>query len=145
MSFTQLGNVSAIVFSLSPSSRTLDFVPFWTSNFHHLRPSDVVHKSLTLCSLLKISSLFTLDKFYLCIEVCSFLCHVHSAGKPIQCVSADSLVAQMVKSLPAIWETWVQLLGQEDPLERDMATHSGVLAWRIPWVEESGRLRSRES
>ena len=51
----------------------------------------------------------------------------------------------MVKNLPAIWETWVQLLGQEDPLERDMATHSGVLAWRIPWVEESGRLRSRES
>ena len=43
-----------------------------------------------------------------------------------------SLVAQMVKNLPALWETWVGSLGQEDPLEKGMATHSGILAWRIP-------------
>ena len=43
-----------------------------------------------------------------------------------------SLVAQMVKNLPAVWETWVQSLGWEDPLEDDMATHSSILAWRIP-------------
>ena len=43
-----------------------------------------------------------------------------------------SLVAQMVKNLPAMWETWVQSLGWEDPLEEDMATHSSILAWRIP-------------
>ena len=46
----------------------------------------------------------------------------------------------MVKSLSAVWETWVQSLCQEDPLEREMATHSGILAWRNPWTEEPGRL-----
>ena len=48
------------------------------------------------------------------------------------------MVAQMVKNLPAVQETWVQSLGQEDTLEKDMATHSSILAWRIPWTEEPG-------
>ena len=52
---------------------------------------------------------------------------------PLQ-YSWTSLVAQMVKNLPAMWETWVQSLGWEDPLEEDMATHSSILAWRIPMV-----------
>ena len=52
------------------------------------------------------------------------------------------LVAQMVKNLPAMQETWVQSLDQEDPLEKGMATHSNILAWRIPWTEEAGRLQS---
>ena len=47
----------------------------------------------------------------------------------------------MVKNLPAMWETWVQSLGQEDPLEKAMATHSSILAWRIPWTEEPGGLQ----
>ena len=51
-----------------------------------------------------------------------------------------SLVAQMVKRLPAVWETWVRSLGREDPLEKEMATHSSTLAWKIPWMEEPGRL-----
>jgi len=51
-----------------------------------------------------------------------------------------SLVAQMVKNLPAMQETRVQSLGGEDPLEKGMATHSSILAWRIPWTEEPGRL-----
>ena len=54
------------------------------------------------------------------------------------------LVAQMVKNLRAVQETWVQALGQEDPLEKGMATHSSILAWRIPWTEEDG-LQSMES
>ena len=45
-------------------------------------------------------------------------------------------------SLPAVWETWVRYLGQEDPLEKGMATHSSILAWRIPWTEEPGGLQS---
>ena len=45
-----------------------------------------------------------------------------------------SLVAQLVKNLPAIWETWVQSLGWEDPLEKGTTTHSNILAWRIPWT-----------
>ena len=50
--------------------------------------------------------------------------------------------AQLVKNLPATQETWVRSLGRDDPLEKEMATHSSVLAWRIPWTEESGRLQS---
>ena len=53
-----------------------------------------------------------------------------------------TLVAQRLKCLPAMWETWVQSLGQEDPLEKEMATHSSILAWRIPWMEELGGLQS---
>ena len=56
-----------------------------------------------------------------------------------------SLVAQMVKNLPAMQETGVQSLGQEDPLEKGMAIHSRILAWRIPWTEEPGRLQSMGS
>ena len=56
-----------------------------------------------------------------------------------------SLVAQMVKCLPAMWENWVWSLGQEDPLEKELATHSNTLAWKIPWMEEPGRLQSRGS
>ena len=48
----------------------------------------------------------------------------------------------MVKNLPAMQETWVQSLGWEDPLEKGMATHSSILAWRIPWTKEPGRLKS---
>ena len=51
-----------------------------------------------------------------------------------------SLVAQTVKRLPAVQETWVRSLGWEDPLEKEMATHSGTLAWKIPWTEEPGWL-----
>ena len=56
-----------------------------------------------------------------------------------------SLVAQMVKHLPTMPETWVQSLGQEDPLEKEMATHSSTLAWKIPWTEKPGRLQSMGS
>ena len=53
-----------------------------------------------------------------------------------------SPVAQTVKSLPAVQETQVLSLGQEDPLEKEIATHSNTLAWKIPWVEDPGRLQS---
>ena len=52
------------------------------------------------------------------------------------------LVAQTIKHLPAIWENWVRSLGREDPLEKEMATHSSTLVWEIPWTEEPGRLQS---
>ena len=54
-----------------------------------------------------------------------------------------SLVAQMVKHLPTVRETWVRSLGWEDPLEKEVATHSSTLAWKIPWTEERSRLQSR--
>ena len=56
-----------------------------------------------------------------------------------------SLVAQMVKHLPAMQETRVQSLGWEDPLEKEMAPHPSILAWKIPWLEEPGRLQSMGS
>ena len=56
-----------------------------------------------------------------------------------------SLVAHLVKNPPAMWETWVWFLSGEDPLEKGMATHSSILAWRIPWTEEPGRLQSMGS
>ena len=51
-------------------------------------------------------------------------------------------MVQRLKRLPAMWETWVLSLGREDPLEKEMATHSSILAWRIPWMEELGGLQS---
>ena len=57
-------------------------------------------------------------------------------------MTVASLVAQRLKRLPALQETWVQSLGWEDPLEKKMATDSSILAWRIPWTEEPGGLQS---
>ena len=59
----------------------------------------------------------------------------------VLCLLWASLVAQRLK----LWETWVRSLGREDPLEKEMATHSRILAWRIPWAEESGGLQSMGS
>ena len=56
-----------------------------------------------------------------------------------------SRVAQSMKNLPAMPETWVQFLGQEDPLEKEMANHPRILVWRIPWTEKPGRLQSMGS
>ena len=53
-----------------------------------------------------------------------------------------SFIAQSVKNPPAMQETWVRFLGQEDPLEKEMATYFSILAWRIPWTEDPGRLQS---
>ena len=65
-------------------------------------------------------------------------------GYPLQ-YSWATLVTQIVKNLPAMWETWVQSLGWEDPREKEMATHSSILARRIPWTEEPGGLQSTGS
>ena len=54
-------------------------------------------------------------------------------------------MAQMVKNQPTVWETWILSLGQEDPLEKEMAKYSSTLVWKIPWIEEHGRLQSMGS
>ena len=85
--------------------------------------------------------------------------HSESPGKPQQKSSKQnlthlkdhipwsrtSLVAQTVKHLPTMWEIWVWSLGWEDPLDKEMATHSSTLAWKMPWMEEPGRLQSMGS
>ena len=82
------------------------------------------------------------------LEFSCFFCDPVDVGNMISGSSAfsgASLVAQRVKHLPAMWETWVRSLGREDPLEKEMATHSGILAWRIQWTEEPGGLQSMGS
>ena len=72
------------------------------------------------------------------------LCPLHlpaCASLPLTLFSSYSLVAQMVKNLPAMWKICIRYLGQEGPLEKGMATHSSILAWRIPWTEEPGELQ----
>ena len=66
-------------------------------------------------------------------------------GQPFIPYQEASPVAQRVKNLPAMQETWVRFLGWEDPLEKEMATHSSIVAWKIPWTEESGGLQSMGS
>ena len=66
-------------------------------------------------------------------------------GNQTHCCDSVHKCLIMVKNLPAVQETWVQSLGQEDPLEKGKATHSSITAWRIPWREESGRLQSMGS
>ena len=64
--------------------------------------------------------------------------------KGIHLLNKTPIVAQMVKRLPTMRETWVQFLGGEDLLEKEMATHSSILAWEIPWTEEPGALQSMD-
>ena len=66
--------------------------------------------------------------------------HGEGIGYPFQ-YSWASLLAQMVKNPPAVWETWVESLGWEDHVEETMATHSNILAWRLPWIEVPGGLK----
>ena len=76
-------------------------------------------------------------QFYLIAGSCRKHCASYSALLRLK-------VTQMIRNLPAMQETRVQSLGREDPLEKGMATHSSILAWRIPWTEEPGRLQSME-
>ena len=66
-------------------------------------------------------------------------------GYPHKKINSYSLVAHMLKNLPTVWETQVQSLSWEDPLEEGIATHSSILAWRVPWTEEPGGLQSMGS
>ena len=65
--------------------------------------------------------------------------HLHNENQFVLSLHFTSLVAQTVKHLPTMWETRVQFLGQEDLLEKKMATHSSIFVWKIPWTEEPGR------
>ena len=76
------------------------------------------------------------------INLCPASFHISRPNLPVTPgVSWASLVAQMVKGLSAMQETWVQSLGWEDPLEKEMSAHSSIIAWKIPWTDETGRLQ----
>ena len=87
-----------------------------------------------------LTSSHLLSGCFLLLSCMSYLCMLLLFFWP-HCVACVSLVAQLVKNLPAMWETWVQSLGWEDPLEKGMATHSSILACRIPWTVWSMGLR----
>ena len=74
----------------------------------------------------------------------AFKC-IQTLHSNLQIIQYDSLVVQMVKNLPVVQETWLRSLGQKDPLKKELATHSSILTWRIPWTEEPGGLQSMES
>ena len=71
--------------------------------------------------------------------------YIYTYSATFVCVYRTSLVAQTAKRLSTMWETRVQSLGWEDPLEKELAIHSGTVAWKIPWTEEPGRLQSMGS
>ena len=89
---------------------------------------------------------------YIEIHVCIYSCtqkgvYIYSSfhvnkyrPKSSMLLATYSLIAQLVKNLPVMQETWVRFLGWEDPLEKEVAPHSSILAWRVPWTEEPGRL-----
>ena len=107
----------------------------WRSNWQHLldhwKSKRVPEKHLPLLYWLRQS-----------LWLCGSPQSVVSLAKLIFQHNKTSLLAQMVKHLSAMRETWVQPLGQEDPLEKEMAIHSSTIAWKIPWTEEPGRLQS---
>ena len=80
------------------------------------------------------------------VDLCNSICFIKIWGGGMiyrQLGLFISLVVQTVKHLLTMRETWIQSLGQEDPLEKEMATHSSTLPWKIPWTEERGRLQSK--
>ena len=83
------------------------------------------------------------------VKLESFLCHIPNVLTGLnlrtKTVKWASLVDQLVKNLPAVWETWVPSLSWEDPLKEGMATHSSIVVWKIPWTEGPGRLQSMGS
>ena len=83
--------------------------------------------------------------FRFTMEIFRFFSSVSATLHQVGFLKEISLVAQRLKHLPAMWETWVRSLGWEDPLEKEMATHSSILAQRIPWTEEPGGLQSTGS
>ena len=106
---------------------------------------------MPLLSYLLIVSKFTKAMFFLftftklTVTECALCARHFSNCYKLLLFLRASLVAQRLKRLPGMWETWVRSLGREDPLEKEMATHSSTLAWRIPWREEPGRLQSMGS
>ena len=94
----------------------------------------------------KVDKLYTSAEFSSVAQLCPVICDpmdCSTPGLPVlyQLLKA-SLVTQRLNCLPAMQETWVRSLGREDPLEKEMATHSSILAWKIPWLEEPGGLQS---
>ena len=100
-----------------------------------------IMKSIPIIFLMKSNEILKIRIY--CLGKASFHNHLASDMQIyIYYVIKSSLVAQRLKRLPPMWQTQVRSLGREDPLEKEMVTHSSILAWRIPWTEELGGLQS---
>ena len=129
--------------------------------FHSVQFSSVTQSCPTLCDPMKCSTPDLPVHHQLQESTQSLVHHIDDAIQPSHPLSSPSpptfnlslelyvykhpgasLIAQSVTNLPAVQETWVQFLGCEDPMEKEMATHSSLLAWRIPWIEEPGGQQS---
>ena len=115
---------------------------------------DQLYALLYILNINPLLGIFFADIFTHSVGGLSFLLSFFCYAKGFQfdvvlfvyfCFCFSSLVAQMVKRLPTMRETRIQSLGREDLLEKEMATHSSILAWKIPWTEEPGRLQSMGS
>ena len=102
-----------------------------------------IHSRLESCTMNILGWIILVGATVLCIVQYLYYTELEEVLKRVinaMLGKMASLVAQMVKHLPTILETWVRSLGQADPLEKEMATYSSTLAWKIPWTEEPGRL-----
>ena len=123
-----------------PLSRVLLFATPWTVATRLLCPWDSPGKNTRGGCHILLQGIFSTQGSYPGLMFPALAGGFFTLAPPI-----ISLVAQMVKNLPAMQETWVWSLDQEDALEEEMATHSSILGWRIPWTEEPGRLQSMGS
>ena len=138
--------------SMQVPAKTKNRATIWSRNPILGHISREKHGSKYICTLIFIAVLFAMTKIWkqfkclLMDEWINNIWQIHT----IEYYSATnknraSFVAQMVKRLPTLRETRIESLGQEDPLEKEMATHSSTLAWKIPWTEEPSRLQSMGS
>ena len=129
------------------NSVALNIVTLFCNHQYYPYPEYFHHPKLKLCTYQTVTPQSPLlpapincYPFSVCINVT-----ILDTSDKWNCIFVPSLVAQRLKHLPEMLETWVQSLSREDPLEKEMATHSSVLAWRIPWREKPGRLQSMGS
>ena len=144
------GGWQAIVHGVAKESFTtqqLNSNNFYNINFCSSHFGFLLHNTIFLTALqthnLKVTATLIILNRYFGIFFCCYTDYLLLLIQ-INCTGA-SLIAQLVKNLPAVQETWVRSLGREDPLEKEMATHSSILAQKIPWTEESGGLQSTGS
>ena len=134
--------ISHVKFYLIVLKKSLAVSQFAQNSLIALKTCFRISCSGAACTIFLVIFFFSLWCWITCVLLPLSSCFLVYFLVLVEHILWTSLVAQMVKNLPAMQETWVQSLGQEAPLQTGMATHSSILAWKIPWTEEPGRLQS---